>query len=124
MLGVIIVDHGSRRDEANVAFTDLVRRFADRYDHAVVEPAHMELARPSIADAFATAIGRGATELVVHPYFLSPGRHYTEDIPRLCREAAANHAGVEWTMTEPLGASEQILEVIAERIDCAHKVRD
>ena len=36
----------------------------------IVEPAHMELAEPSIATAFARCVERGATTVVVFPYFL------------------------------------------------------
>ncbi|TFH22194.1 MAG: cobalamin biosynthesis protein CbiX [Myxococcales bacterium] len=118
MLGIVIVDHGSRRTEANQAFLTVVERFAERREHDVVEAAHMELAPPTLADAFERAIARGATRIIVHPYFLFAGRHSTEDIPRLCTEAAA-HSGVEWRVTEPLGLSDRILDTVAERIEAA-----
>ena len=34
------------------------------------------------------ALGRGATSVVVCPFFLGPGKHWTTDIPRLTAEAA------------------------------------
>ena len=117
MLAVVIVDHGSKRSEANDAFTKLVERFAARGDYAIVEPAHMELAPPTIAEAFASAVARGADEIIVHPYFLLPGRHWHEDIPRLCTEAAAGCGDVPWHLTEPVGMSDGILDVIAEHIE-------
>ena len=53
--GIIIVDHGSRREESNHMLEELAghfaKRFSERYD--IVEPAHMELAEPSIATAYA-----------------------------------------------------------------------
>ncbi len=119
MLGIVIVDHGSRRSEANEAFLAVVERFAERSDHEIVEAAHMELAPPTLADAFARAIARGATRIVVHPYFLFAGRHSTEDIPRMCAQTAAVHGGIAWRVTEPLGLSHRILDAVAERIDAA-----
>ena len=89
--GVIIVDHGSRLAESNQMLERLAKmfgeRFADRYQ--IVEPAHMELAEPSIATAFARCVERGATTVVVFPYFLLPGRHWNDDIPRLAAAAAS-----------------------------------
>src|SRR5207248_837243 len=81
--GVILVDHGSRRDESNAMLLDVVRDFALATGIPIVEPAHMELAEPSIATAFARCVERGATMVVVFPYFLLPGRHWNDDIPRL-----------------------------------------
>ena len=52
---------------------------------------------------------------MVHPYFLAPGRHSTQDIPRLVTEAASSHPGVAYTVTEPLGLHDKIIEVILER---------
>jgi sirohydrochlorin ferrochelatase len=116
-IGIVIVDHGSRLAEANDAFLALVRGFATVSRHAIVEPAHMEIAPPTIDEAFARAIERGATEIVVHPFFLLPGRHWTHDIPELCRAAALRHGGVNWRVTRPLGESRRLLEAIAESID-------
>ena len=46
--GIIIVDHGSRRDESNRMLERVAELFAQRFGgrYAVVEPAHMELAEP------------------------------------------------------------------------------
>src|SRR6187551_3044467 len=93
-LGIILVDHGSRREESNDMLHDVVRNFAESSGRPIVEPAHMELAEPSIATAFARCVERGATTVVVFPYFLLPGRHWSEDIPRLAAAAAGQHPGV------------------------------
>ena len=82
----------------------------------------MELAEPSIAAAFARCVERGAETVVVFPYFLSPGRHWTLDIPRLSAEAARNHPGVRYQVTSPLGLHELMAEVMSLRIaQCLHR---
>ena len=58
-LGIILVDHGSRREESNLLLLDVVRDFAANSGYEIVEPAHMELAEPSIATAFARCVERG-----------------------------------------------------------------
>jgi sirohydrochlorin ferrochelatase len=52
----------------------------------------------------------------VHPYFLLPGKHWAEDIPALAAGAAAEHPGVRYTVTEPLGLHPLMARVIEERI--------
>ena len=115
-IGVIIVDHGSRRDESNQLLLRVVDLFAATSDVPVVEPAHMELAEPSIATAFSRCVARGAKTVVVFPYFLLPGRHWDEDIPRLAAAAAANHPGVRHLVTSPIGVHALMANIIADRI--------
>src|SRR5215212_2432826 len=115
-LAVIVVDHGSRREESNALLLDVVRSFVDAMQMPIVEPAHMELAEPSIATAFARCVARGATTVVVFPYFLLPGRHWYEDIPRLAAAAAKNHPGVAYLVTAPFGLHPLMAEVMQQRI--------
>jgi sirohydrochlorin ferrochelatase len=116
-LGVILVDHGSRRDESNAMLLEVVRNFAEATGLSIVEPAHMELAEPSIATAFARCVERGARAVVVFPYFLMPGRHWHDDIPRLAAASARQHPGVRYLVTAPFGLHPLMSEVIRQRIE-------
>ncbi len=116
-VGVILVDHGSRREESNALLLDVVADFAAHSRYEIVEPAHMELAEPSIATAFRRCVERGATTVIVFPYFLLPGRHWDQDIPRLAAAAARNHAGVRYLVTAPFGLHPLMAEVIQQRIE-------
>lgn len=112
---IILIDHGSRRAEANAMLDeagDLLRGMTgDR-----VYVSHMELASPSLAEAFDAAVRDGADHVFVFPYFLSPGRHSRADIPRMCREAAGRHPDVRWHCDEPFGLDEQLCEIILGRV--------
>lgn len=112
---LILVDHGSRLPAANDMLLDVVKMVKRLSGLERVYPAHMELAEPSIRQAFEQAVADGATAVVVHPYFLSPGRHSTTDIPQLVAEAAKAFPGIEHCVTEPLGVHPKIGEVVLER---------
>jgi sirohydrochlorin ferrochelatase len=114
--GILLVDHGSRRPEANAQLEALAERLRGRVPDAVVATAHMELAEPTIAQALDACVAAGAGEIVVHPYFLGPGSHTTHDIPRLVAEAAARHPGVSVRVSEPLGLHDKIVDVVLERV--------
>jgi len=117
--GIVLVDHGSRRDASNRMLDEVAAAFVRQSKWRIVEPAHMEIAEPSIATAFGRCVARGATLVVVFPYLLSPGRHWKEDIPRLAAEAAKVHPGVRHLVTEPFGVHPLLMGVIEERIDGA-----
>ena len=114
--GIIIVDHGSRRAESNEMLIQAVQRFAAQSEFDIVEPAHMELADPTIADAYTRCVERGATKIVVFPYFLSPGRHWSEDIPRLTSAAAGQYPETSWIVTAPFGMHPGMMSVMNDRI--------
>lgn len=116
--GIIIVDHGSRREESNRMLEEVARLFADRFQqkYGIVEPAHMELAEPSIASAYARCVERGAQRVVVCPFFLGPGKHWTQDIPRLTAEAAARFADTRYHVTPTLGIDDLILDLLDKRV--------
>jgi sirohydrochlorin ferrochelatase len=117
--GIIIIDHGSRSSRSNDVLEHVALRFARRYGHRfdIVEPAHMELAEPTLRQAYARCVQRGADEIVVCPFFLSPGKHMSTDIPRLADAAAREFAGTSYRVAPPLGADDLILDLLAKRAD-------
>jgi uroporphyrin-III C-methyltransferase len=114
--GVLVVGHGSRREEANADVREAARRIGERGGFPVVEAAFLEIAHPNIAEGFARLVDRGARHVIVHPYFLSPGRHTRGDIPVEVRAAAEQHRGVTYQITEPLAAHRLVIEASVERI--------
>lgn len=113
---VLIVDHGSRRPEANAQLDALLARVRTRLPELLVLGAHLELAPPSVADGIDACVAAGAREVAIHPFFLAPGRHSAEDLPRLAREGEDRHRNVSILVGPPLGLHEQVVEAVFERI--------
>ncbi len=116
MKGILIVDHGSQKREAN----DMLRVMADLIQtmagpDVVVRYAHMELADPDIAAGFSGCVQAGATDVTVFPYMLSPGRHSTADIPRIVASVARAFPKVSFSVTPAFGLHEKLAEVVLER---------
>jgi sirohydrochlorin ferrochelatase len=61
-------------------------------------------------------VRRGATRIVVAPFFLSFGKHWTRDIPSLLQQAALDHPGTEYQLAEPLGIDDLILDLLHKRV--------
>ncbi|BAM03818.1 CbiX/SirB N-terminal domain-containing protein [Phycisphaera mikurensis] len=117
-IGVIIVDHGSRRAQSNASLEEVARLFAQRFSDApIVEAAHMELAMPDIAAAYDACVRRGARRIVILPFFLAQGKHWTRDIPSLTSQAAEKHPGTAYQIAEPLGIDDLILDLLKKRLD-------
>ena len=118
MLGLLLIDHGSRRTESNQQLEDMATRVRRLRPDAAVAAAHMEVAAPDFATTFALLVNRGATRIVILPYFLSDGRHLTQDIPALAASAAANHPGITYMVGAALGPHDALAALLLERGAC------
>ncbi len=112
---ILVVDHGSRRAEANEVARSIASKLAARTG-ALVAHAHLELAAPDIARAIADLAARGATELVVLPLFLTPGRHLAADVPRLVAEAARASGVSVRSIEAAIGDDDALVALLAARI--------
>ena len=116
MKGILIVDHGSVKAEANDmlrCMSNLVQTMAG--PEVIVRYAHMELAEPDIATGFAECVEAGATDVTVFPYMLSPGKHSTRDIPRMVAESAKSFGHVIFNVTPAFGVHEKLAELVLDR---------
>ncbi|MBN2196358.1 MAG: hypothetical protein JW751_26325 [Polyangiaceae bacterium] len=113
---ILLVDHGSRSAESNARLDCVARLVAwSVADGVVVRTAHLELLPPTVAEGFSACVAGGATEVIVHPYFLGAGRHVTRDLPRLVAEAAQRFPSVRYRITAPLGVHPDLGPIILER---------
>ncbi len=116
---VLLVDHGSRRAEANDELVRIADQVAVRAPDWVVRVAHLEITHPDIGEGIDACVEAGARRVVVHPYFLGPGRHTTHDIPRQVDAAAERHPGIEVRISAPLGPDPRFVDVILDRVERA-----
>lgn len=121
--GLLIIDHGSRRPDANRVVRQVAEMVREKSRFLIVQHAHMELAEPTIQQGFETCVAAGVDAILVQPYFLGPGRHSTSDVPRMVREAARNHPRVAIRFSPPLGPHSKMGELILERIREAEILR-
>lgn len=112
---LLIVDHGSRREAANQMLYEVADILRRKRPDLIVHIAHMELAEPTIKQAVDACVNDGASQIIVHPYMLSPGRHATQDIPHMATKAASKYPNLKITTTDPLGLHEKLGDVILER---------
>ncbi|MFM8271563.1 MAG: sirohydrochlorin chelatase [Gemmata sp.] len=112
---LLLIAHGSRRPEANADLEFVAAALRARGQYPIVAVAYLELAEPSIAAGGARCAEAGATDVILVPYFLSPGIHVAEDLTAARDELSATFPAVRFALARPLGRHPLLIEVVEQR---------
>jgi sirohydrochlorin ferrochelatase len=125
MKSLILIAHGSRRQQSNDEVHDLTEALRRQAGEALdrVECAFLELAEPAIPEAIDAAAAAGSDIIYVLPYFLNSGRHVAEDIPGIVGEKRRQYPDIELIQTPILGAAPGILDLLLDLIEVGAKGR-
>ncbi|MDI3256202.1 MAG: CbiX/SirB N-terminal domain-containing protein [Kyrpidia sp.] len=121
---LLLIAHGS---QLRAAAEDMFRvmddlRSSGKWD--IVEAAFLEITFPSIPEGIEICVNKGATQVVIVPYFLHLGKHVLKDLPRLIDEAGRRHPGVQIRLGSHLGYDPRLSHIVAERAEEALAAMD
>jgi sirohydrochlorin ferrochelatase len=120
---LIIVAHGSRKASSNEevkALGEKVKSLQDKR-YALVMTAFLEFATPSLEESILFCVDKGASEIVILPYFLASGNHVTRDIPEVLQKIQALHPLVKITLKEHLGSSSGMVRLLSDMASSSNK---
>jgi sirohydrochlorin ferrochelatase len=112
---LLLIAHGSREEDANADLVHAVEALRKRGEFALVMASYLELAQPTIDEGASACVARGASRVILLPYFLSAGVHVRRDLTAARDRLAARFAPIEFRLGEPLGRHPLLLEAIAQR---------
>lgn len=113
MQALLVIAHGSRRVASNQEILDLVDILATKTtDYITIQAAFLELATPSISEGVDLCVKKGATEVIVLPYFLLAGRHVSEDIENALTQKREEYPQLIITIKPHIGAANGMAEML------------
>jgi sirohydrochlorin ferrochelatase len=116
---LVALAHGSRDPRSAQTIKALVSEVRSLRPDLRVEPAFLELSKPSFATVVDRLVKAGYDEIVVVPLLLSEAYHAKVDVPEVVAEATARHAGLQIRATKVLGLEPAFLEVLDRRLRAA-----
>ena len=114
-VGLVVFAHGSRVTAANDAVRAVAREASRQANIPAYRTAFLELADPTLADAVADLAAHGMRRVLVTPYFLTKGRHLTEDLPRLMAAVRTAHPALIVEASPPLDGHPDLAGILADR---------
>ena len=113
---ILLIAHGSRYPAANDELRDLAMRIEAQGEYPIVQASFLELAEPDIIAGAIDCVSKGATRVLMIPYFLSAGVHLLRDLTAARDALARLNPDVEIRLGPPLGPHPLLDALVAQRI--------
>jgi sirohydrochlorin ferrochelatase len=113
MQALIVVAHGSRRAASNQEVFNLIDILLIKTARYVkIVAAFLELVPPTISESLDECVASGATEVIVLPYFLSAGRHVSEDIELAIASKREEYPQLIITIKPHIGTADGMVDIL------------
>lgn len=109
---LLLIGHGSSDIDARNAFETIYDEVRDNYRNASY--AFLELDEPNIKQGINKLLDENPKVLIIMPYFLHKGAHVKHDI-REDIDAAIRYTNTRVIVTEHLGVSREMAEIVVEK---------
>ena len=113
---LITLAHGSRDPRSAATIAALVAETRKMRPDLRIEPAFLELARPSLGKVVDKLVRAGFEEIVVVPLLLSDAYHARVDVPNAVAEALDRHENLQIRVSDILGLEPTFLDVLDRRL--------
>ncbi len=113
---LVALAHGSRDPRSAATIKALVDEVRALRPDLRIEPAFLDLSRPSFTTVVDRLVKAGFDEIVVVPLLLTEAFHAKVDVPSAVAAATERHPGLRVRATSILGVEAQFLEVLDVRM--------
>ena len=116
---LVALAHGSRDPRSAETIKALVQEVRSMRPDLRIEPAFLDLCKPSFPQVVDRLVRAGYDEIVVVPLLLTEAYHAKVDVPEAITAATASHSGLRIRATTVLGLEPVFLEVLDRRLRAA-----
>lgn len=116
MQAILYVGHGTRLKKGVDEAIRFLEETKSQINIEIQEIAFLELVEPDIVAGVAKCVARGATAVAIVPILLLTAQHATEDIPQEVAKAKIQFPAVRFTIGQPLGIHEALIDTVFERV--------
>lgn len=113
---VILLGHGSIREQANVEVRNMWQMMAEQLPGLLISGSFVEVAEPTLEQEVDRLVSLGIERIVVVPMFLTRGNHLSNGIPRILETLQHKHNHIHIDMTQHLGIDPLLAEIIKNRL--------
>ncbi len=112
---VMLVGHGSLRSGAGAAMIRLAERAQAARVAPIVSAGFLNYSQPTFGETLARCVESGASNVIIQPYFLVPGKFVREDLARLAEAGRLAHPGLSIQVAQPFGDHPALARLLLKR---------
>ena len=116
MKSFIIVGHGSRVEENNELFRNLVEVLRER-SNLFIDEAFLSFGSPLLEEKLVETYREGIRETVIIPYLLYGGKHVEVHIPEIITRIIERYDDFKIHLDSILGLEPLIVDILATKIE-------
>ena len=116
MEAILILAHGSKRNETKQTLNSIVQKVRHKIGSESVYPAYLQFSEQDMETIIKQLVDKGVKKFIVMPMFLFDGVHVTVDIPEEINKIKQIYSGIEIVITRHIGDDERIADIIIDRI--------
>ncbi|MDQ2086964.1 CbiX/SirB N-terminal domain-containing protein [Herbivorax sp. ANBcel31] len=117
MRGILILAHGSKRQETNRILDSLVEKVKKKTGEKLVYPTYLQFSNPDFEEGIQYLVNNGAKEIRVIPLFLFDGVHVTKDIPEELERIKDNFKDIDIKMAGHIGDDDRIADIVVDKVE-------
>ena len=113
---VILLGHGSIREEANEEVRNMWRMLAEQLPEMDIRGSFVEVAEPTLEQTIGQLAAEHVERIVIVPMFLTRGNHLSNGIPRILEAMRQQYSHMQIDLTRHLGVDPVLAEIIKNRL--------
>ena len=117
MNGILILAHGSKRQETEVILNSLIEKVKVKTGEEHVYPAFLQFSELNLEKGIKNLVEKGASCIKIMPMFIFDGVHVTQDIPNELKEIIAKYPQVKIKISGHIGDDDKLADIIVDRIN-------
>ena len=114
MKALILFGHGARDSRWREPLDRLASLWREQHVGTPVELAFLEMMRPSLEEAVAVLVRKGAAQIIIVPVFFGQGGHLRNDFPVLLQACQEKFPNVSLSATLAVGEDLAVLQAIVD----------
>lgn len=117
MNGILILAHGSKRQETEEIVNSLVEKVKAKTGEKLVYPAYLQFSEQNLEKCIDLLVESGAKNIKIMPMFIFDGVHVTQDIPNELAEIKTKYPEINIDMSRHIGDDDKLADIIVDRIN-------
>ena len=113
---VILLGHGSIREQANVEVRNMWKMLAEQLPDLQISGSFVEVAEPTLEQEIGRLAEQGVERIVIVPMFLTRGNHLSNGIPRILEAMRQRYSHIQIELTRHLGVDPLLAEILKNRL--------